>query len=249
MDKPKIGCQLIVFGRRTADDLPGVLREIALAGYDGIEAGNLFTSHDPALVRDLLAETGLSVAGMHSGYPDCKDAAKVEAAIEYLHAVGARYYIISGVPEGEGIEKYERAAETFNNLGALLKDEGITFCYHNHAFEFEAFDGVKGIHRLAELLDPAVAKLCVDVYWVTVGGEDPAEFIRRYADRAPFYHFKDGAPGQFIELGLGTVNLRAAAEAALSAGAQWIVAEQDTTTLPHPISISLARGYLRGLGL
>lgn len=249
MEKPRIGCQLIVFGRRTAEDLAGVLREVALAGYDGIEAGNLFATHDPVQVRDLLAETGLAVAGMHTGYADCKDAAKVEAAIEYLHAVGARYYIISGVAEGEGIEKYERAAETFNNLGALLKDEGITFCYHNHAFEFEAFDGVKGIHRLAELLDPAVAKLCVDVYWVTVGGEDPAGFIRRYSDRAPFYHFKDGAPGQFIELGLGTVNLRGAAEAALAAGAQWIVAEQDATTLPHAISISLSRGYLRGLGL
>ncbi|MCX7598115.1 MAG: hypothetical protein N2512_04525, partial [Armatimonadetes bacterium] len=101
MNKPKIGCQLIVFGRRPADDLAGVLREIALAGYDGIEAGTLFPSHNPALVRDLLAETGLAVAGMHSGYGDCKDGAKVEAAIEYLHAVGARYYIISGVAEGE----------------------------------------------------------------------------------------------------------------------------------------------------
>jgi sugar phosphate isomerase/epimerase len=123
------------------------------------------------------------------------------------------------------------------------------FCYHNHNWEFEAYDGVKGIHRLCELTDPDLMKLCVDVYWVHVGGEDPAEFIQRYADRAVYYHFKDGAPGSFIELGDGEVDLPKALQAALACNPEWIVCEQDRTELEPKASITKSREYLRSIGL
>ena len=41
MAQPRIGVQLIIYGQRWQTDLPGVLREVAGAGYDGIEASNL----------------------------------------------------------------------------------------------------------------------------------------------------------------------------------------------------------------
>jgi sugar phosphate isomerase/epimerase len=246
---PKVGLQLIVYGARPNEDLGGVMREVAECGYAGIEAGNLFAGNGEAQVKDLLAETGLAVTGVHSGYGDCKDAPTIEAAIAYLKGVGAKYYIISGVAEGAGIDQYEKAAETFNNLGAMLAEEDIVFCYHNHNWEFQTFDGVKGIHRLCELSDPKYVKLCIDVYWVTIGGEDPKEFVARYRERAPYFHFKDGAPGSFIEFGLGTVDLPGAAKAAVAGGADWIVAEQDSTQITPLASVALTRGYLRGIGL
>ncbi len=249
MAQPKIGCQLIVFGQRQREDIASVLRAVAKAGYEGIEAGNLFAMHGESLIRDLLAETGLKVAGMHSGYGDNLDQAKVEANIAYLKAVGAKYYINSGVAEAEGIAAYEQAAERLNELGELCKKEGLVFCYHNHAWEFESFDGVKGIHRLCELTDPELVKLCIDVYWVTVGGEQPAEFIQRYCDRAVYFHFKDGEPGKFVELGRGKVDLVAAKEAALKCGPEWIVAEQDRTELDPAESVAISREYLRQIGL
>jgi sugar phosphate isomerase/epimerase len=246
---PKVGLQLIVYGRRPGEDLAGVTQEAKEAGYAGIEAGNLFDMVGKAQAQDAIAASGLAICGTHSGYGDCKDAAKVESAIDYLKAVGAKYYIISGVAEGEGLEQYERAAETFNNLGAMLADEGVVFCYHNHNWEFQSFDGVKGIHRLCELTDPNYVKLCIDVYWVTIGGEDPKEFVARYAARAPYYHFKDGAPGSFTELGNGTVDLPGAAKAAVAAGADWIVTEQDSSQVTPLASVAFSRGYLKGLGL
>lgn len=248
MAQPKIGLQLIVYGQRTHEDLLGVLREAAEAGYAGIEAGNLFASHGEGLVRDALTDTGLAVAGMHSGYADQTDPAKVEANISYLQAVGSRYYINSGVAQAEGIAAYEQAAETFNAVGEKCREAGLVFCYHNHAWEFQAFDGVKGIHRLAELTDPALVKLCVDVYWVTIGGEEPEEFVARYADRAIYYHFKDGAPGEFVELGQGQVDLVASRRAALACDPEWIVVEQDRTTKVPKDSIAESLTYLRQLG-
>jgi len=249
MAAPKVGLQLIVYGGRPGSDLAGVLREVAEVGYAGIEAGNLFQMADPKAVKDILAETGLEVCGAHSGYDDQSDPAKIEENIKYLKAVGSKYLICSGVAKAEGIKAFEGAAPTFNKIGKICKDAGLHFCYHNHAFEFEALNGVKGIHRLCELTDPALVKLCVDVYWVAVGGEKPDEFIARYADRAIYFHFKDGAPGSFIELGKGTVDLVASKNAALKCNPEWIVCEQDNTKLDPKESVAQSRSYLKKIGL
>ena len=249
MAKPKIGVQLIVFGQKQQEDIAGVLRAVKEVGYEGFEGGNLFAQHGEGVVKDILAETGLTVTGMHSGYGDQLDQGKVEANIAYLKAVGAKYYINSGVAQAEGIKAYEEAAETFNRIGELCKQEGLVFCYHNHAWEFEEFDGIKGIHRLFELTDPELVKACIDVYWVTIGGEEPAEFIERYADRAVYFHFKDGGKGWFTELGKGEVDLVAAKEAALKVGPEWIVTEQDKTDKDPKESIAESLQYLRKIGL
>lgn len=249
MAQPRIGIQLIIYGQRTRDDLSGVLREVKEAGFEGIETGNLFQMASPERVKSLLADTGLVVAGMHTGYADVADDAKLSEHIAYLKAVNSKYLICSGVAKAEGIKGYEEAAETFNRVGQRCRDEGLIFCYHNHAWEFEAFNGVKGIHRLAELTDPQLVKLCIDVYWVTIGGEDPVEFIRRYRDRASYFHFKDGAPGVFTELGKGQVNLQGCKEIALEIDSEWIVYEQDRTDKDVIESVRESREYLRQLGL
>jgi sugar phosphate isomerase/epimerase len=250
MAKPRVGLQLIIYGGRPTQDPVGVLREIKQAGYEGIEGGNLFNLGDPQMVKRLISESGLAVAGAHSGFDDAKSPARTDANIAYLKEMDARYLICSGVADGEGIERFEKTAPVFNEIGRRCKDAGIVFCYHNHNWEFEAFNGVKGIHRLAELTDPDLVKLCIDVYWVHIGGERPAEFIARYAHRAPYYHFKDGGPGQFKELGQGQVDLKAAVKAALATNPEWIICEQDRTDKNAAQSITESRTYMReALGL
>jgi sugar phosphate isomerase/epimerase len=248
MSRPRIGIQLIIYGERTSDDLAGVLEEVKEAGYEGIESGNLFKTASPERIKELLTRTGLAVAGIHTGYEDVTNEQALRENIAYLKEVGARYLICSGVAKAEGIGAFEEAAPVFDRAGRICHEEGLTFCYHNHDWEFKSFDGVKGIHRLAELTDPQLVKLCIDVYWVTMGGEEPSDFIGRYAERAGYYHFKDGAPGSFTELGRGTVDLRACAQAALKAGVDWIVCEQDRTDRPTRESVAESRRFLRALG-
>lgn len=249
MSRPRVGMQLIIYGQRWQDDLHGVLREIAEAGYTGVETGSLGGMYAAADVKAWLEEMGLLCCGIHSGYGVMADDAKVAEHMDYVKVLGGKYLICSGVAEGEGIEQYEKAAPMFNHVGELCKAEGLVFCYHNHAWEFQAFDGVKGIHRLAETTDPELVKLCIDVYWVHIGGESPPEFVRRYANRAPYFHFKDGAPGSFVELGMGEVDLRGSKDAALEVGADWIVYEQDRTDKEPRESIVESLAYLKGLGL
>lgn len=247
--RTRLGMQLIIYGKRQEEDLEGVLREVAEVGFEGAETGLLIEKVPVEELKRLLSEVGLSLCGMHSGYQQVADDETLSKAISYLKAVGAKFLICSGVAPGEGAEKYDRAAERFNEVGKRCKEEGLVFLYHNHAWEFEEVDGTKGIHRLAERTDPELVKLCIDVYWAHVGGEDPAELIRRYKGRVVYFHFKDGGKGWFTELGKGEVDLRGAKEAALEVGPEWIVYEQDWTEKAPKESAEESLRYLRGLGL
>lgn len=252
MAKPKAGIQLIVYGARNRTDLPAVLREVADAGYAGFEAGNLFAMHPESEVRSWLAGTGLQACGAHAGFADLCDDAKVDAALAYLNAVDSRFLMCSGVGNhSEGAPAYDRAAERFNHVGEKCRAAGVTFCYHNHNWEFtDVGGGEKAIHRLAAHTDPALVKLCIDVYWVHVGGEPPADFIRRYRDRAAYFHFKDGAPGKFTELGRGEVDYAPIMAAIADLDVEWAVYEQDRTEMDPGESARISRQFMRDrLGL
>jgi sugar phosphate isomerase/epimerase len=246
--------QLIVFGARNQSDLAGVLRDVAAAGFPAIEAGNLFASHGEETTRQLLAETGLGISGAHFGYGDYADAAKLDAHIAYAKALGITNLMCSGVSDSKTIAGYKQSAQVFNEVGKKLADHGLTFHYHNHAWEFDDLGGANGMAILSQETDPALVKFNLDVFWLYYGGQDPVAFIRQHADRAGYFHFKDGRKvtgedgktrPEFLELGTGVVDLKAAYEAAVAAGAQWIVAEQDSTKLAPAESAAISRAYLR----
>ncbi|MBI4553546.1 MAG: sugar phosphate isomerase/epimerase [Candidatus Latescibacteria bacterium] len=250
MSTPRVGIELIIYGQRQQTDLDGVLGECQAAGYVGVEGGNLSRFYEPAQIKELFARHGLLCAGVHVGYGDTADETKLRDNLAFTKTMGARYLICSGVADSKALAGYDQSVEAFNRAGALCQSDGVTFCYHNHAFEFEPLEGgIKGIHRLAERTDPAVVKFNIDVYWVAVGGEDPAAFVRKYANRAGYFHFKDGAPGSFTELGRGKVDLKASLAAALDVGADWIIYEQDRTDRPVFTSVTESREYLRTLGV
>ena len=133
MAQPQVACQLIVFGKRAQTDLPGVLREVATAGYDGFEGGGP-GAMSVSQMKALLDELGLQLAGVHTGYEGLQD---LEATLDYMDALDCRLLMCSGVGSREdGLEAYERAAEVFNDVGRRCQERGIRFCYHNHAWEY-----------------------------------------------------------------------------------------------------------------
>src|SRR5262249_28299034 len=143
------------------------------------------------------------------------------------------------------------ACRLFNEVGKRCAEAGIHFCYHNHAWEFEDREGdTCGMDVIAAETDPAFVKFCIDVYWVHIGGQDPAAFVRKHADRGVYYHFKDGgknAEGRpvFLELGNGEVDLKAAYAAAAATNPEWIVYEQDRTDGSPTQAVRASRAYMR----
>jgi sugar phosphate isomerase/epimerase len=107
--------------------------------------------------------------------------------------------------------------------------------------------------RKREPACPTLVKLAIDVFWLHVSGVNPAEFITRYANRAGYYHFKDGAKTpdgpSFIELGQGEVDLVGARDEVLQHPLDWIVCEQDRSELAPKVSIKQGFDYLKRIGL
>ena len=249
----KAGIQVIIYGPRNRDDAAGVLREVAELGFAGAETGNLFRQEgDPQAVQRLFAETGLELCGCHAGYAEFEDDTRLEENLAFLHAMGSRYLMCSGVGDrSRGLAAYRDASRRFNEVGKRCRDAGVQFCYHNHAWEFEDREGdMCGMDVLDHETDPALVKYCLDVYWIHHGGVDPVRFIRAHQDRAVYFHFKDGVRGpdgkaQFRELGRGEVDLRAAYEAALALQPEWIVYEQDRTDGSPTESVRESRDFMR----
>jgi sugar phosphate isomerase/epimerase len=249
----RAGIQIIIYGQRNREDVAGVLRDVAAAGFAGAETGNLFRQEgDEERVRALFAETGLALCGCHAGFAEYEDPEKLRGNLSYLKALGSRYLMCSGVGDrNRGLAAYRDASRLFNEVGKQCADAGVVFCYHNHAWEFEDREGgTCGMDVLAQETNPALVKFCIDVYWVHVGGADPVAFIRQHAERGAYYHLKDGdrGPGgkpRFTELGNGAVDLKAALAAALATGPEWIVYEQDRSDRDPGESVRISRAYLR----
>ena len=251
----KLGLQLLAYGQRQRDDLAGVLAEIKQVGYDGAEAGG--DGHGLLAAEVLTAafrDAGLSLTGVHVGYGDCAAEARVAELIAFLKQAGSRFLICSGVADLTTIAGYEASADTFNKVGQMCRDAGLTFCYHNHAWEFQPLEGGRqGIYTLLERTCPTLVKLAIDVFWLHISGVAPASFIAQHADRAGYYHFKDGAKAPdgptFIELGQGEVDLAGARDEAIKHPLDWIVCEQDSSALEPKASIKQSFDYLKQIGL
>src|SRR5262249_55619229 len=122
-------------------------------------------------------------------------------------------------------------AEKLNRIGAAARVEGITLCYHNHAFEWETtIDGIAAYDWLAGMTDPQGVQLELDVYWLLKSGHYPVLSLQRYAGRAPLTHPKDIKKDEratFAPVGEGSVDFASIFAAAEQTGAQWYIVEQD----------------------
>jgi sugar phosphate isomerase/epimerase len=83
-------------------------------------------------------------------------------------------------------------AAALNDAAKIAAEHGVRAGYHNHWWELQSrIDGRSALEVLADQLDPEVV-LEVDTYWVTAGGEDAPELLRRLGDRVHALHIKDG---------------------------------------------------------
>jgi len=232
-------------------DLPSVIAEVAKAGYSGIEADAPESPERLDQIRSALQGKDLVYAGGHCDIQQLGDLAEVESLANSVASLGGRFLLVSG--HDGTLEEYRAGAEILNQAGARCREAGVSLCYHNHAWEFSRTGGTRPIDLLIAETNPDLVNLCPDIYWVHVGGQDPADFISRHRDRCPYFHLKDGLGEdqikEFRELGRGCVDLKAALDAALSTRPQWIVVEQDSTKGDPAESVRVSREYLNTFGL
>jgi sugar phosphate isomerase/epimerase len=249
-------------------DLRATLEKIKALGYDGVEFAGLY-GNSPADIKAMCEEIGLVPLSAHVPFIDMlKD--PVGVLTQYAE-IGCKYVAVPYlVPEHRpGHPNFPYVVEFINIICKTAKALGLQMLYHNHDFEFMKLDGKYALDILYDTISPDLLKTELDTCWVNVGGENPAEYLKKYTGRAPVLHLKDffgeksddmyeligidkKAPTrpsgfEFRPVGAGLQNFPAILEAAKEAGTEWVVVEQDKATMGLTPMESIAKSieYLK----
>jgi len=212
------------------DGLLPVLKEVASIGYKGVEGGSFMGNMPAKDLRLVLDDLGLSFVSGHISMDEIKK--RFESVLEEYVTLGGKYVGLAWI--GEEYRKdaahWKRSGAAMENAALEAAKHGLTFFYHNHAFEFEKFDGQYGFDILFDSTDPSLVKSELDVYWVKKGGEDPVAYINRLAGRTPLLHIKDMTADEshtFEIVGEGIIDFDAVFKAGDANGVDWYIVEQD----------------------
>jgi len=226
-----------------ARDFEATLRSVRGLGYEGVEVFDLH-GHDPARVRGWLDELGLAPCGFHTSLEAVEERLP-ELAAE-AGVLGTRRRIVSWIEPPESGTQAREAVERLRTAARKAADAGLELGFHNHAGELRPLDG--GPTFLDELLGGAPELfLELDLGWAWYAGVDPAGLLERTRGRCPLVHVKDlavrGVP-TFCPVGDGAVGYERIVPAAVPAGVEWLIVEQDETEGP---SLEAARRSLEAL--
>ncbi|GGG63790.1 sugar phosphate isomerase/epimerase family protein [Paenibacillus radicis (ex Gao et al. 2016)] len=235
MGKFPIGLQLYTLRDATSEDFEGTLRKVAALGYEGVEFAG-YGDIEAEKMRDLLEELGLKAIGSHVGLHLLEE--RIDEEIAYLKTIGAKYASIPWLNEDQrSAEAWATHFVKFEEYGKRFRDAGIQLLYHNHDFEFEvSIDGQFVFDALYERIGSDLLKVEMDIGWVQYAGQDPLEYIAKYAGKLPLLHLKDYRKTEqgidTVELGRGELPLLPIIDKASVSGVEWIIVEQDNCANP-----------------
>lgn len=252
-----IALQLYSVRNEVEADLDGTLKQVKEMGYDGVEFAGLY-GHSPEEVRDLCKKYGLVPISAHVNLGETLKNG-VEKTYDAYRTIGCSYVTIPHVSVNycKKEEDFPELVKICEILGKAAKEKGMQLCYHNHDFEFtNTIDGKHMLDVLYESVDGDLLQPQFDTCWVNVGGEDPAQYIRKYAGRCRIVHLKDfagqksenmyaligveddaekkAAMNQEFELrpvGCGVQDFPAILKASEEVGVEWLIVEQDSPSM------------------
>lgn len=227
----KIALQLYSVREAAEKDFLGTVRRVADMGYDGIQFAGFFDTPANEL-KNVLNEKGIKVAGSHIQF-NAFNGDQLKETLEYNNEIGNNLLICPALPQElrQTGDDYKKVAEQLSEIGQACKEQGFTFAYHNHAFEFDAFDGETGFDLLFGHSDPENVKVELDCYWATYANLDPRTIIEKYGDRVVSLHIKDmveeNGEKRSIEIGSGVLDIDGLLKVGNQFDVQWFVVEQE----------------------
>jgi sugar phosphate isomerase/epimerase len=239
-------------------DVAATLDTIKRLGITNIEFSNLFkrTANE---IRQMLDERGMRCTSFGVSYDDLVN--KTTEVGENAKTLGASFVRVAWIPhEGTtvNIDIMKKAAEDFNKAGKFLKENyNLTFCYHNHGYEFVPYEKGTYFDYLAANTDPKYVSFELDIVWAFLPGYDPAELIKKYGPRFKLMHMKDvrkgvkgDATGRIatdsnVALGSGQINIASILKAAKKSGIEHYYIEDESNAVNAQVPASLT--YLKSL--
>jgi sugar phosphate isomerase/epimerase len=240
----QVALQLYTVRDETSRDFVGTLRRVAQLGYAGVEFAG-YGSLSSQQLAALLTETGLRAVGSHVRLEELQGT-KLDDSIRFCLDIGCSNLVLPWLAnEWRTPEGIQSLAPQLNAIGQRCQEQGLTFAYHNHNFEFARVDGGYLFDTLLQATDSALVKLELDVYWAAYSGVNPVEFLQAHADRIALVHLKDmAADHSMTEVGKGILDIENILAFSQDRGI-WGIVEHDHPTLPSLESAKVSLDYFK----
>lgn len=199
-------------------DIEGSFKALADDGYVVMEISNYnagkgtVAGYKPAEYAALAEKYGLDIISSHARAKfDVKDIEGTLAAwgkvFDDHKAMGCKYVVFPMNMWAGTVEGLKAECDLLNKIGEEANKRGIKFGYHNHNFEFATIPNTNQLFEdfLIANTDPDKVFFQMDVYWITVGGQDPVAYLKKYPNRFKVLHIKD----DYVIGESGTINYKA----------------------------------------
>jgi sugar phosphate isomerase/epimerase len=231
-----------LYSARHARSLASTLRRIKDLGYTAVEGyGALYA--DAAALEALKAglhDCGLAMPTAHFGLDMLER--EPGRVLEIAGALGIETVYCPFLPpeqRPDSAQGYLEFGARLQQAGEPLRDAGLGFGWHNHAFELEELpDGVVPLTALFE--GGPDLEWEADIAWVVKGGEDPYKWIGTFRGRITAVHIKDiAAPGEnldedgWADIGAGTLDWKRLMAALEQTRARHFIVEHDNRKDPE----------------
>jgi sugar phosphate isomerase/epimerase len=240
------------------DDLPrdpkGILKQVAGFGYKEIEGyegdKGMFWGMSHTDFKKYMDELGMVMVSSH-----CDIHKDFEKKAAQAAEIGMKYLISPWIGPQKKADDYKKFADTFNQKGAICKQNGIRFAYHNHGYTFKETEGQMPQDILMQQTDPALVDFELDIYWVVTAGADPEAWFKKYPNRFSLCHFKDRIKGvdpkeeeASCDLGTGSIDYAKVLRVAADNGMKHFIMEQERYDNSTPLkSAEAGAAYLKKL--
>ena len=204
------------------------LEKVKAMGYDGVEWYGLM-GMTPTELAEITRNAGLEFFSVHIDIDTIIACNTV--LMDELAENGVKYLPIGWLPENRlaGGCDFDETCALIRAYAKEAAKRGMQVLYHNHDFDLVPYENIR---RLDALYDAVCADLLgaeLDTCWLYSGGVNAAEYVKKYAYRAPVIHLKDcvkgGGRAGFMPVGHGVLDwdkiLPCCAEA------DWLCVEQD----------------------
>ena len=251
-----LGVQTYTFRRSIGTDPVKVLDTIKKLGFTEIEGGG--GRMHPSEFKKLCDERGISIPSTGAGYEDLVN--KIDSVVWRAKMLGAKYVMCAWIPHQNNILTFEnakKAVEDFNKAGKILKENGLTFCYHAHGYEFQPYEDGTLLDYMFKNTNPEYVSFQMDIFWIQFGGGDPVALLKKYGSRWKMMHIKDMRKGtkkdltgltsvdNDVALGTGELDLPAIFREAKKVGIKHYFIEDESSSYASQVPQSIA--YLKSL--
>jgi sugar phosphate isomerase/epimerase len=253
-----IGMQAYTYRASFPKDVAATLDTLKALGITELEGGAQ-KGTTPEEFRKMCEERGIKIPATGGGYEQLlKDPV---GAAKTANILGSKYLMCAWIPHkvkgGFTFEEAKKAVDDFNTIGKALKENGVTFCYHIHGYEFQPYQDGTLFDYIVKNTNPEYVSFELDILWAYYGGADPVGLLKKYGKRFQLIHLKDlkkGVKGDLtggtplendVTLGTGQIDIAGVIREAKKIGIKHYFIEDESPIWYQQVPKSIA--YLKSL--